>query len=317
MTSSISLFDPRATHYIELIDQLGLTKWKTRYTFTANEDFKAICIQDTNRANQIYWEEMLARTHLAAAASILRNRQWVSAVISAATNKNLLAFAAALRGLIESSADSATALGRIGRTLSDLNTEITRALDGKADRFFVSSEMEDELIHYSHGRELKNEFTKDERAAMPKSHQARKVRDYIDVLKNGQVHDIINCYSSVCDLTHPGASSVSMWFHNYSDLEMCLKTGQDNSLISDFLKDYRKTILELLMFAFNPAIVALRVLNYFPLAKFHTPMLDQLNLSDLQMWQVCQAALGELKPKTGAHLRIVKSPPPPKTTRRD
>lgn len=316
MTSSASLFDPNATRYIELIDRLGLAKWKTRYTFTANEDYKLICIQDPNRANQIYWGEMLARAHLTAATSILRNRQWVSAVIAAATDKNLLAFAAALRGLIESSADSATALGRIPLALARDNEQIMRALSGGlASRFLAAQELEDLLIHFAYARNLKD-LTKDERDDIPKSHQAMSVRDYIDVLKNGQVHNIIKCYSTVCDLTHPGASSVWMWLHDVNGLEIDLKAGQDDSIISYFLNEYRKTIFELVVVAFNPAIVTLKLLNYFPLVKFYTPSLDQWDLSDLKMWQKCQADLNGLKPKTGTHLRIVKHTPQPRTKRR-
>jgi len=234
MASFTSPFDSNATRYIELIDQLGLAKWKTRYSFSAINDFTSISLQDKKRANQIYWEEIIARTHLTAAISILRNRQWINAVTAAAADNNLLSFAAALRGLIESTADSATILGHVPLGIARNNVLIMRALSGEiADDFFMAKNLEDSLIHFAYARNLKN-LTKDERLAIPKSHQALSVREYIDVLKNWNIHNIIECYSEVCDLTHPGSSSVSMWLYHVNSLEIDLKAGQDEAIISRF-----------------------------------------------------------------------------------
>jgi len=300
--SAASLIDSSATRYIAMIDELGLTNLRTRYIFSKNEDVKPLILDDPGRFMQIYWGEILARAHLTAITSILRNRHWVSAVIAAAEDKNLLSFAASLRGLIESAADSQTALKHIPRRFAINHAQIMCALSGKLERVnLLDGEMEDKLIHFAYARKL----TKAERAEVPESHQVMKVRDYIDELEEAQVHNIVECYDKLCDLTHPGASSVWMLLHSVNDLEMELIAGQDDSEISRFLNDYRRTILDLIMLAFNPGIITLRVLNYFTLVKFHVPALDRWDLSGVPIWQKCHADLKGITPKTGAQLKIV------------
>lgn len=283
-----------------MIDQLALANSSTRYTFTASGEFESIIRSAPSRSMQIYWGEILARAHLTAVTAILRSRHWINAVIAATEAKNLLAFAAAFRGLIESAADASSTLGKIPGTLARHHSQITRALSGDLkETIYVAPEIEDELIHFSHARHL----TKAELATAPASHGAKMVRDYIEVLEKGQVTEIIDCYRALCDLTHPGASSVWMWLTQVSELEFDLAADQDDSVISYFLVKYRKTFVELLMFAFNPAIVTLSVLNYFPIVTFHVPQLLNWNLTNIRLWQECQSDLKGIPPQVRTPLR--------------
>jgi hypothetical protein len=252
-----------------MIDALALTSYKTRYTFTSADEFK-LMRNEPSKGMQIYWGEILARAHLTAVTAILRSRHWISAVSAAAQDKHLLAFAAALRGFIESAADASTTLASIPLTLARDHIQISRALSGELRQTnLMATEIEHELIHFAYARSL----TKTERVSAPASHRARKVRDYLDILEKGHVNEILECYRTLCDLTHPGASSVWMWLHPINELEVDLAPNQDESVISQFLAEYRKTFLELLMFAFNPAIVTLSVLNCFSIERFHVPAL--------------------------------------------
>lgn len=286
MTSPELLFGLEAARYIAMIDELNIANWGTRYKFEAEEDFKLLVRGNLSRAMQTYWSEIIARAHLTAVTSILRSQHWIKAVIASAEIKNLLSFSASLRGLIESAADASTALGKIPRTLARDHADIARALSGDlGSETFVASEMENKLIHFSHARHL----TKAERADVPASHNAMKVREYIDVLEKGNIPKIIECYRELCDLTHPGASSVSMWLQPLSTLEMELRAGQDESEIAQFLVEYQKSLVDVISFAFNPAIVTLRVLNYFALSNFHTPTIHKWDLSGVPLWQKCEA----------------------------
>lgn len=286
-----------------MIDQLGVANWNTRYNFTATETFRSLIENNPSRAMQIYWGEILGRAHLTAATAILRSRRWIDAVLSAVDDKNLLSFAAALRGLIESAADSSTALNTIPRTLTRYHSHILRALSGNSGRvLFTVPDAEDTLIHFSYARHL----SKAEIQMAPTSHKALKVRDYIQVLEKGKVTNVIECYRTLCDLTHPGASSVWMWLRPVNELAMNLKADQDDSVIAYFLSEYRTTLVELLMFAFNPALVTLRVLNYFPLTKLHAPALENWDMSGIPLWKKCEADLKGIAPKTGERLKSVK-----------
>lgn len=243
---------------------------------------------------QIYWGEILERAHLTAVTGALRSRHWVSAVVAATEAENLLAFAAGFRGLLESAADTSTALGGIPGTLARDHTLVVRALSGELDSpLFIVTEIEDELIHFSYARHL----SRSDHSTAPRSHKARHVRDYMNILERGQVTDVVACYRTLCDLTHPGAPSVWMWLEPVNELEIALSAHQDKSVISNFLKQYRTTLLELLMFAFNPAIVTLSVLNYFPIKKLHVPALLNWDLSRISLWRKCQDDLKGVRPQ--------------------
>lgn len=303
MNDTASLFGDDADQFIRMIDELALAETKARYSFMTNDDFIHVVREDLSHGMQIYWNEILARAHLTATVAILRSRRWIDAVIAAKERKNLLSFAAAFRGLIESAADTSSALGSIPGTLARDRVQIDHALSGKAEsQFGISSEMEDALIHFSHARHL----TKAERTTAPRSHEAKKVRDYVEVLEKGHVHQVIACYQALCDLTHPGASSVWMWLTSENGTDIDLRTDQDESVISLHLAKYRETFLQLLMFAFNPALVTLSVLNYFPLRALHTPKLLSWDLSSIPLWQKCKSELAGVSPSARVALRSVK-----------
>ena len=298
-----SLFGADADRFIGMIDELALAKTKARYSFVVNDDYNRLCQEDLGRGMQIYWNEILARAHLTAIVAILRSRHWINAVDAARVGKNLLSFASAFRGLIESAADTSSALGSIPGTLVRDSALISRALSGQSEnQIVISNEIEDGLIHFSYARHL----TKTERTTVPPSHEAKKVRDYIEVLEKGQVHQVIACYQSLCDLTHPGASSVWMWLTSENGTDIELQAGQDESIIADYLENYRETFLQLLMFAFNPALVTLNVLNYFPLRALHTSKLLKWDLSSIPLWQICRSTLTGATPFARAALQSVK-----------
>ena len=116
----------------------------------------------------------------------------------------------------------------------------------------------------------------------------------------------ITLYKSLCDLTHPGASSVWMWLSSENGADIKLSTNQDDAEISFYLAEYRETFLGLMTAAFNPAIVTLNVLNYFPKRELHTPALLEWDFSNIPLWEKCQSELRGVTPFTNKGLRLVK-----------
>lgn len=294
MSETESVLNQDATRFVEMIDGLGLANSETRYTIMASDEYEHIIKNDPTKGLQIYWYEILARAHLTALTGILRSRRWLSAVVSATRDKNLLAFVSAFRGLIESAADTSSAFQGIPLTLARFHPQIIAALSGEPNRTMsLSSEMENALIHFSHARRL----SKAEQKKAPSSHAARQVREYMKILEKGQITGVDECYSALCDLTHPGASSVWMWLNSVDGIEITLSAHQDESIISHFLQQYRTMMTKLIMFAFNPAIITLNILNYFPLKELHTPELLNWNLSGITLWQKCQSELKGVYPQ--------------------
>lgn len=307
MPDTNSILGSDSAKYIAIIDQLKLGESKANYSFMEAKAFELILREDPSHGMQVYWSEVLARAHLTAVVAILRSRHWIGAIIAATNHKNLLAFAAAFRGLIESSADTHHGLGRIAISLAENHVQIGKALSGRLEnQCLLSKEIEDALIHFKYARHL----AKAEIATVPQSHKALQVRQYMESLEKGQVHKVIDCYQSLCDLTHPGASSVWMWLTSENGADFELNPNQDESAIAYYLAEYRNTFSELTMFAFNPAILALNVLNYFPLQIFQTPALLDWDLSGIPLWNNCHSELKHVVPLAREALRGVKPNPP-------
>ena len=289
MAGLASVLNPDGVRFVEIVDDLGLDRLETRYTIMDDKEYKELLERDLSEAMRVYWTETLGRAHLASATAILRSRRWLSGVEQASAQNNLVLFAAALRGLMESAADASTALIGTPLTLAHRHAAITESLEGRATSVLISSEVEDELIHYSHARGLKGT----ERANEPATHKARQVQEYLTIFGDQNADSIKQCYGDLCDLTHPGASSVTMWLDtdDPTGSEFRLSTRQDQTLIADLLNRYPTMTLELLMFAFNGPVIALNVLNYFPIEDLHTPKLLNWQLDGVPAWTKCRNEL--------------------------
>lgn len=68
----------------------------------------------------------------------------------------------------------------------------------------------------------------------------------------------------------------------------------------------QKMFIELLMHAFNSAIVTLSVLLHFPMEHLHVPALMTWELSDIPLWQKCLADLKGAPPWIRQPLRSLK-----------
>jgi len=283
-----------------MVDDLGLKHLTTRYSFMDTDEYEALSSRDVGKAMRIYWSETLDRAHIAAVTATLRSRHWLSAVLFTESEKNALAFAAAFRGLLESSADTTTSLRGVPLTLAHNYPTISDALSGRATDFVGSKKLEDELIHYSHGRYIK----RSEQSGTPRSHRARSSQDYLKVFEGLNADKVAECYRFLCDLTHPGAPSVWMWLAavDPQGKEFTVSTQQDETIIASFLEVYETVVLEALMFAFNAPVLVLNTLNYFPIKKLHTEELLNHDLNGLAAWAKCQTELEE----RGARLFAVK-----------
>ena len=284
-----SILSQEAIAYVEMMDDLRLERAGTRYRFMGHAEYKRLLSRNIALGMRIYWTEMLERAHMAAVTSILRCNHWLSAVVAAKDHGNALGFAASFRGFMESAADSATALAPVSLTLSENHSSILECLEGAAHDFLSSERLENELIHYSHGRYIKGS----ERNDTPLAHRARETADYFKIFGDLHADKIGRCYRFLCDMTHPGAPSVFMWLSSTDaeGSELFLSPGQDQVLIESFSEQSRDISLELLVFAYNPAVLTLSVLNYFPIGDLHTPGLLTWALEGIPGWVRCLGLL--------------------------
>ena len=289
MSGIETVLNQQSARFVEMVDALALDRLSTRYTFMDADELRELPSRDPGEGTRIYWHEILERAHMTAVTTILRNRCWLDAVVSATTDSNLLAFAAAFRGLMESTSDATTALIRAPVTLARNHSTISESLSGKSRVVAVSTDLESAFIHFSHARYIK----KSEEAGTPASHRAHKVQDYANVFGDRFAVEWNECYRFLSDLTHPAASSVWMWLAPVDEegLEFTLSTNQHASIIADFLQKYQSTFLDLLCAAFNTPVLVLHMLNYFSIKELHTTELLNWNFDSLPAWRKCKDAL--------------------------
>jgi hypothetical protein len=287
--AAVRLLGPEAASWAHEVEILVPNLKGFEYTFMPDTQFQQLIVVNTTHAMEVYWRELLYRAHFAAATSIIRMHGWLAGTIGAANSANFLTFCAAFRGLLEASADSFETLNRTAPTLADAHNIVRNALAGQ-QRDVVLSSLEEQLIHFSHGRRLQ----KGEDA--PKSHRAKQATQYIASLQSNTQDLIVDCYSNLCEYTHPSALSVLCYTEANPDrTRIVLQSGNDNVLIEDFCEQYRAVMLPLVALGFVPALMTLRVLNRLPLTALHVPLADSVDLSRSEGWHEIDARLRDLR----------------------
>ncbi len=275
--------------YLRGIDSILPVLESANYRFLPNEEYTRIIVEDPTAGLRIYWSEILFRAHLAAATSIVRSRQWVDGMLREAGTPNFLVFAAAMRGLLESAADTLTSLRLVPEALAQHYRIIEDALASCCRGISISSELEDTLIHYSHATKVPK--GKD----VPDSHRAKTIQEYLSALEEGKVPRLSELYAFLCDVTHPGAISVNYLLHHEDESGsvgwLHPDHASDRRAIEGFVKDFGNSIPPIVMFAFNPGLVTLRVLNSFSLPVIHTPPSPDWGLEDTALWIKCSQHL--------------------------
>ncbi len=270
--------------YTRILDDLVPTLDGTLYEFLPLEEMPKAPVQVVN---QIYWREILYRAHWAASATAIRLRQWIHGLSDAHQQSNLLATAACARGLIEAAADSNHGLSFIAPTLARDHERVRSAIEGTLVIGFLAPEIEDRLIHFTHAR-------KPEKGELiPPSHVALPVYQYRAVLDKEDSR-VAECYATLCDLTHPGASSVLSYAvpEDEKARRVRLSLKAEAVSLSELIGALHEVLPTVLTFGLNPALVTLKVLNALPLQQVNAPFMNGINLSNIPAWQKAARHLG-------------------------
>jgi hypothetical protein len=256
------------------------------YTYMDSSEFDSLMRRGLKLGSKVYWEELLGRAHLAAATSIIRAYRWSSGMCISYSNSLFLPFCASFRSLIESTADGYDALGNVAATLAECRSMVNEALQLKAAQGLLAKELEDQLIHFSHARKLSKGDT------APATHSAKQAADYVRSLEKANLPRLYECYSELCQYTHPAAYSVVHLLTPSSDGVFLLTPGHDQLRIDSLVEKYRSLMLPLLMFAFNPGVLILKVLLYFDAPQFQSMGIQKIDLSEVNGWKKYAKKMG-------------------------
>ena len=275
------IFGTEGTQFFEIIECLIPEFSGSKYFFEEPEKFREILLNDPIEGTYIYWQELIGRFHFAAASSVLRSYRWVKGMASSYQESNYLSFAANYRGFIESASDSFDTLLNLPLTVAENQERIRYSLNKENPAVIaISTDMEDALIHFSHGRKLE----KGESA--PKSHKAKSVRGYLDILKKGAGEEVVDLYAFLCQVTHPAAYSLSFLLDNTHQErnEYTLNIDPDIDNIELLLSRFSNVKTPLMLYAFNPSMLSLKVINLLNIEGYHTEYIEKIYFENIPAW---------------------------------
>jgi len=287
MNNEREVFGERVSIYFPILGKIISSFDGTPYYFMDVKDFGKVMDDDPHEGAYIYWKELLSRAHFAAASGMYRTYRWAEAIMFSYAQSHFLSFAASFRGFIESSADVFDGLNGVPLSLAMHFKHILPILERKpSSPIIFSSDIENRLIHFSHGRKLeKNEIA-------PDTHKAKSVRDYLKTLGNDS-ETITKCYSYLCQITHPAALSVLPILipKNNDGSSFVINLNNDEGLINLFLKEYSGVIEPLFSYSFNLSLMTLKLLNRFPIPDYHTEYMKNISLDDINAWKRVESVL--------------------------
>lgn len=285
------LFGQTANAYVPIIHSIVPSVFSVDYEFEDNEKFEEMALNsecDPKEINRIVWREILFSAHIVIAGSLFRTCRLLDAVVRENRASNVPGWASCMRALLEAIGDSSIGLEAIPLTLAENHRFIQRCLSGEENRLSGSVELEDRMIHFTHGRKLgpvgKN--------AAPRSHRAKPTGEYImELVRYFGMSDAPALYSELCELSHPAADSVAYFFSPVNGgPAFGIDASRDRMKIDEIMDRYRNLFESLLMAAMNPILLSLKVFHQFDLIP-KIPELEEVDLSGIPAWAKIEALL--------------------------
>jgi hypothetical protein len=185
---------------------------------------------------------------------------------------------------MEAAGDSGYSLGGVPLTLAEHHRKIQAEVKGKGSGpFFISGELENTLIHFTHARKLLKTDT------APDSHEARKPWEYLKFIEGMKITGSKELYAHLCELVHPASKSVSTMFVA-TERGLMIRPENERLVLDDLARENRDILSEVLMAAYNPPILILRVLHKFGLFT-QIDALRKYKLDNIALWRKMEKVL--------------------------
>jgi hypothetical protein len=288
MNRTDEAFGELAGFYIPTLDNVYsfLTENTFKYGFVVRQQYEELARADLPRALQIYWQEILMMTHMTSTTSLLRSRAWLNVTCQAIEDGNAIAFAGCFRAFLEAASDTYYALGNIPETLIDNRHLVKRKLAKEPGPALQIAGIEDQLIHFLRGREIARG------ESQPAAHRAKQAAEYFETLDKVHRGPVRELYGELCKLSHPSEGSVFIFLQHQPDGHQLLNPGGDPGFACKVVAKHRNAVETAFECGINTCLLALKVLNEFPIESLHTPLLDQIYFEDLPVGRRIKTKLG-------------------------
>lgn len=253
------------------------------YKFTPEAEYHKLLSENLSKGRQIYIDEILYRAHFSAFAALARTHTLCEAIHAAEKSGNYFGVCAALRGLLESSADINHSLTPVTKTLASYLRLILKLYHSGNEMKVLPTGLrpiEDILIHFMCARKLSG----DEKQMFPKTHWAEQIATYIAGVERGEVEEL---YSRLCGISHPAADTV-VFFEKYDHLNGTLAfswKSEHSEEIKRIANEFRGAIDFISAIGYNTPLLLLGVLNEFHMPKVGTQSVCEFPLDWIPAWK--------------------------------
>lgn len=279
----IEIFGAEAVFILNLLFRVLDNLDNYSYEFISQEKYHELMNYKIEEAMEVYWLEILNRSHFSALTSLLRIRRWIEGINWGYKSNNAFVFFASFRSLLESLSDSNDALANVSFELAENRSFLEVLFSGhRMDRLIFHQSLEDTLIHFTHARKLSKEEN------VPETHKAKSARDYLKAIESDQDDKISDCYTELCNYAHPSGWSIMRFadfFKSEQGTVYSLNFQPDQALIREFIVEYSTTFLSILALGILPSLAILKILNMLPVKSLHTRVVDQIDLDGLPAWE--------------------------------
>lgn len=279
-----SVFGQHTEIYVSLSKNILPHALKARYFFEDHDSFEeklTTGLYKSEEFNQIYWKEILFRSHISILSSLLRTCRLIDATATEYGTSNLPGWASCARALLENVGDSIDVLEYIPCTISENYHLINRCILGKMDRAICTAEeLEEKLIEFMYARKP----GRDEKGKIPATHIAKPTQYYIKTLEKYQIGDVSSLYKQLCELSHPAAASVQYMFSsNDEGKSFYINDQNDGVALKLILEEHSSSFDGLMMVTFNAILISFRLLDEFNLFPKIPPLRD-VNFDNIPLW---------------------------------
>ncbi|MCG7354532.1 hypothetical protein RQ744_06650 [Roseomonas mucosa] len=274
-------FGDNAAIYGTIINQILPNLFRGGFHFEENHIYERLASDELSGiiyAGHKYWQEILYRAHMSSVAAIFRTTRWVDVAVREQNAGNLFGWASACRSLIESSGDINFSLNAVPLSLAELSEVINLHMNGEVSgSLSVAAELEDDLIHFMYGRKIPKN------ADFPQSHQRRSSAEYVERVEKMKIDGVKELYADLCEIVHPAASSVEIFFRSRGSVWRTDPKGELN-VLNKRIAASQKTMGDVLMASYNPPLLTLKVIRHFRLLSGYDFM-DKYEFHGLPIWQ--------------------------------
>jgi hypothetical protein len=243
-------------------------------------------IETLGERNRIYASEILYRAHFGASAALLRLREWFTGAHRALEDRNVVILASAIRGFLETVADTFDALEDVPMTLAESHVVLRKAIAGDLDHLLMMPETESDLIHFAYARRLEPEDN------APQLHDAKTAASTISSLEES-IPEVKNFYAALCQYSHPASPTVLRYATRHADRELLTfdPTAGDANIRE--LVGLSASLGPALVCGIAPCLMILKVLNALGPREVATPWADTLSLDFSDAWRTIEARLAD------------------------